>query len=271
MHSDAPAQKSAYHYRLSWRARVGALGLFTVVISKMNWRFLFHKMRLILTALPIGSLAVAFFVAGSTVVHAQLVAPVGAASAPVEDPMERAKRQANNVMRWIKVAAEKPRVTAAPTPTPAPAPAARPAAKPAVANAPAPEAEKPLVTTAPAVEPTPQAPPPVAAPATPPTLAAAAPAMAKAPPPPVEEEDDMPLKALSQPQPVIPRNVLATLNTGKVMVRFIVEPNGSVSNVEVLSSSSRLLNKPTVTAISTWKFEPIKTPRPAQIEIAFNL
>ena len=55
------------------------------------------------------------------------------------------------------------------------------------------------------------------------------------------------------------------------MVRFTVEANGSVSNVEVLSSSSRLLNKPTIAAVSSWRFEPIKVARPAQIEIAFNL
>ena len=34
---------------------------------------------------------------------AQLVPSVGAASAPAVDPMERAQRQADNVMRWIKV------------------------------------------------------------------------------------------------------------------------------------------------------------------------
>lgn len=245
----------------------------------MNSRFLFRKLRLILTALTCGPLGVALFMAGGTAAHAQLVAPASGSSAPEEDPMERAKRQANNVMRWIKVHSDKPRATAAKEPAappaPPPAPAARPAAKTAAAPAPAPvpEAEKPLATAAPAAVPTPQAPPPVAAPVAPPPTAAAAPAIAKAPPPPppVEEEDETPLKALSQPQPVIPRNVLATVNQGKVMVRFIVEPNGSVSNVEVLSSSSRLLNKPTVTAISTWRFEPIKTPRTAQIEIAFNL
>ncbi|OYU42919.1 MAG: hypothetical protein CFE44_21270, partial [Burkholderiales bacterium PBB4] len=58
---------------------------------------------------------------------AQLVAPVSGASAPEEDPMERAKRQANNVMRWIKVHSDKPRATPAkPNEPPAPVAATPP-------------------------------------------------------------------------------------------------------------------------------------------------
>ena len=70
--------------------------------------------------------------------HAQLVPSVGAASAPKEDSMERAQRQADNVMRWIKVHADKPRAAPAAAPTPAPAPAApKPVApKPVVPNVP---------------------------------------------------------------------------------------------------------------------------------------
>ena len=55
----------------------------------------------------------------SSTAHAQLVPSVGAASAPAVDPMERAQRQADNVMRWIKVHADKPR--AAPVAPAAPA------------------------------------------------------------------------------------------------------------------------------------------------------
>lgn len=222
---------------------------------------------------------VGLWVACPTHSLAQLVAPVSSASAPAEDPMERAKRQANNVMRWIKVHSDKPRATpakpnetaapAAATPPPAPRPAPRVAAP-----APAAEPEKPVAIAAPVAEPTPVAPPPAATPIAPAPPVAAAPAMAKTPPPPpppVEEEEDTPLKALSQPQPVLPRNILSTLNVAKVMVRFTVETNGSVSNVEVLRSSNRLLNKPTITAVSSWRFEPIKASRPAQVEIDFSL
>lgn len=198
--------------------------------------------------------------------HAQLVPSVGAASAPKEDSMERAQRQADNVMRWIKVHADKPRAAPAapPAPTPPPAPA-KPVAPKAVAPAPvAPEPQKVEVA----------APPPVEVPVPPPVVVPAPVAPVKAPPPPpppVEEEDETPLKPIAQEQPVIPRNVLASLNApGKVMVQFKVEANGSVSNVVVLNSNRTQLNKPTVNAVSNWRFEPVKTPRVAQIEFAFS-
>ena len=209
---------------------------------------------------------------------AQLVPSVGAASAPAVDPMERAQRQADNVMRWIKVHSDKPRATAAaaakpnePAPqaaakAPAPAPAPAPA-KPIALAAAAPTAEpNKAVVTAPPEPAAPVVAPPVAPPVVPPAVLAKAPE----PPAPVEEEDETPLKALTQTQPVIPRNVLASLTTGKVMVKFTVEANGSVSNAEVLNSSSRQLNKPTLAAISSWRFEPIKTPRIAQVEFDFT-
>ena len=249
----------------------------------MNWRFPCRTLGFRMTTLLCGPLSISFFVAVTPAAQAQLVAPVGAASAPAEDPMERAKRQANNVMRWIKVHSDKPRANAAkpnePAAAPAPAPVARPAPKTAAppanssAYAPAAVAEKPGVAAPAAPDPVVLAPPPVAAPVAPPPVAAAAPAIAKAAPPapPPEEEEDTPLKALAQPQPVLPRNVLSTINVAKVMVRFNVEVDGSVSNVEIVRSSNRLLNKPTITAVSSWRFEPIKVARPAQVEIDFSL
>ena len=203
---------------------------------------------------------------------AQLVPSVGATSAPAVDPMERAQRQADNVMRWIKVHSDKPRATAA-----VPAKPNEPTA-PATAKAPAPAPAKPIAIAAASPAPTaesakaavaalPEPAVPVVAP--PPVTPPAALAKAPEPPPPVEEEET-PLKALAQAQPVIPRNVLASLTAGRVMVRFTVEANGSVSNPEVLSSSSRQLNKPTLAAISSWRFEPIKTARIAQVEFDFT-
>ncbi len=218
-------------------------------------------------------LAFASLVMQTTSVRAQLVPSVNGASTPEEDGMERAKRQADNVMRWIKVHAEKPRAApAAPAPAPAPAPVAKQTApKPAPAPRPAPEPVAPEPQKAEIAAPPPVE-VPVAAPVVVPAPVIAAPPAApvKAPePPPQEEEEEVPLKAISQAQPTIPRNVLTALNAGKVMVRFTVEPNGSTSNVEVLSSSSRRLNSPTISAVSGWKFEPIKTARTAQVEFDF--
>ena len=215
-------------------------------------------------------------------VFAQLVPSVGAASAPAAGSMERAQRQADNVMRWIKVQSDKPRATAAapakPAESTAPAsavaraPAAAPApAKPiaVAAAAPATSAAEPAKTVV-AEPPEPAAPVVAPPPVIPPVAPTVALAKVPEPPPPVEEEDETPLKALAQAQPVIPRNVLASLAAGKVMVKFTVEANGSVSNAEVLTSSSRQLNKPTLAAISSWRFEPIKTPRVAQVEFDFT-
>lgn len=207
--------------------------------------------------------------AQTSAVYAQLVPSVGAASAPAVDPMQRAQRQADNVMRWIKVHADKPRAApvavaaAAPAPTPPSSPTATKAAAPK-GVAPAPIAAEPQATQL-------AAPPPAEVPAAAPVAVPAPVAASKTPPPPAppEEEDDAPLKAIAQPQPNIPRNVLNTLNAGKVMVRFTVEPSGKTSNVEILSSSNRKLNTPTVTAVNDWRFEPIKAARTAQVEIDF--
>lgn len=198
--------------------------------------------------------------------QAQLVPSVGAASAPAVDPMARAQRQADNVMRWIKVHSDKPR--AAPAAPPRPTAQAKPATPAPIAATEASPAAQPISPPAAqpvaAVEPAPAPPEPVFAP--PP--AAAPEAVAKAPEPPPEEEE-VPLKALAQAQPFFPRNVLVSLSAGKVMVKFTVEANGNVSNAEVLSSSSKQLNKPTLTAVSSWRFEPIKVPRVAQVEFDF--
>lgn len=203
--------------------------------------------------------------------HAQLVPSVGAASAPAVDPMQRAQRQADNVMRWIKVHADKPRAapaavaaaTTAPTPPSAPTPTATRSAAPK-GVAPAPMAAEPQTTQL-------AAPPPAEVPVAAPVAAPAPVAASKATPPPPapEEEEGAPLKAIAQPQPNIPRNVLNSLNAGKVMVRFTVEPNGKTSNAEVLSSSNRKLNTPTITAVNDWRFEPIKAARTAQVEFDF--
>lgn len=99
------------------------------------------------------------------------------------------------------------------------------------------------------------------------TLPAPAPVVT---PPPVED-DEVPLKAVVQAPPVIPRNVLASTRAGQVVVRFTVAANGSVTDPEVLSSTRRALNRPTLAAIAAWRFEPIKVTRPAQVEFDFAL
>ncbi len=245
-------------------------------------------------------LAGAFAMVNTNFAHAQLVPSVSAGAAPAEDAMERAKRQADNVMRWIKVHGDKAKGTPAPVAPIAPVAPGASAVAAKAAPAPKPNAESaPPAATKVAVQDSPQSPtktlaaarattsaatapstPSPAAPEVPepaptslpqpmaaPPLVPAPDAVAQAPEP---DDEDTPLTAISQAKPVIPRALLATLNNGKVMVRFTVEGSGAVSNAEVLSSSNRQLNRPTLNAVSTWRFEPIKTARVAQIEFDFS-
>lgn len=203
--------------------------------------------------------------------YAQLVPSAASASAPVGDSMERAQRQADNVMRWIKVHSDKPRTAPVKPAEPAAVVAAKPttAAAPKAATIAATVVDpiKPvLAAVAEPIAPSPAVAPPLVAP---PMVVAAA--VAQVPEPLPLEEEEIPLKAIAQEQPVIPRNVLASLNAvGKVVVQFRVEANGNVGDIQVLSSTRSQLNRHTTAAVAQWRFEPIKTPRIAQIEFVFT-
>lgn len=200
--------------------------------------------------------------------HAQLVPSTSAASAPAPDAMERAQRQADNVMRWIKVHAEKPR--AAPIKT----------VDPSVKTMLAPQVPKAAVVAAPVAEsfkavatstPEPFAPPQEASPTARQQQAEAAVVAAEEPSPEPPEEEAEPLKAIMLEQPAIPINVLSVLNApSKIVVQFTVDTSGAVSDIKVLSSGRSQLNKPTIAAINKWRFEPIKTPRVERVEFTFT-
>jgi TonB family protein len=196
--------------------------------------------------------------------------------------MERAQRQANNVLRWIKVHSEKPRAnpaTAATTPAAAPSPAAKApprsnaypakaagnagAASAALETAPALQEDLPLLEAAPEVaapvtvpaQAPPPAPPPVPASIAAPTVAV---------------EPEIVLVPISQAQPELSRKVQESMNNDRVTVRFTVLPSGSVINTEILKSSNRRLNTPTLDAVSTWRFQPIRANHTVSIELAFK-
>jgi len=61
------------------------------------------------------------------------------------------------------------------------------------------------------------------------------------------------------------------ITNARVTVAFTVDPSGKVSNVRALSSTNRKLERPTLAAVSNWRFEPIKSPREARIEVDFNV
>jgi protein TonB len=100
-------------------------------------------------------------------------------------------------------------------------------------------------------------PPPVAAPPPP------APVQAS----PVRKE----FKPLSRVNPAFPRQALQQGITGRVVAWVYVAPNGSVSNVEIKSSSNRLFDREVVRALSQWRFNPEPVGFIGEYEIVFNL
>lgn len=243
----------------------------------------------------IGSLLVA---AGSGLTSFPALAQATPAPTPVPSPSdvapsERAKRDADKVFHWIMIQGDRTRK--------APAAAAkdskdarddRPAAKPtkAAATEPAPQRAKPDATVAvaepangkplakPAERPA-DAPVPAAVPS---AVAAAANSAgtvrAESAPlapaaPAIEPADDAPqaLVALAQPAPQFPANVMRTLRRGAVQVRFNVMTDGSVSNLEVLHTTSARLNSAALEAIAQWRFQPVSKMQTGAVEVGFDL
>ncbi len=203
-----------------------------------------------------------------------------------ESPSDRAKRQAENPMKWIMMLDDKPRqVNNKPAEKKAPAaPAARgggaepaavatPAAAPAAAPArAAPAAAAPARTAAVATAAAaPAAVVPVAVDSSAAATAAAAIAPAMAPREP-EPELPEPLTLLTQVQPELTRDVLNRgIRKGNVKVKFNVMPDGSVADVEVTESSNRALHSSVINAVRKWKYAPVKRMQGHGADISFNL
>lgn len=204
-------------------------------------------------------------------------------------PSERAKRDADKVFHWIMIQGDRTRK--------APAAAAkdskdaketkddRPAAKPTRVAAPeaAPARSKPEATVA-AAAPSSSKPAEVLTDAPAPTPASDAPKpnaglarteTAPAPPavPAVDRAVDAPqtLVALAQPAPQFPVNLMRTLRRGTVQVRFNVQPDGSVSNLEVLHTTSPRLNSAALDAIAQWRFQPVSKMQTGAVEVGFDI
>ena len=218
---------------------------------------------------------------------AQLVAPASPASTPaLGDSMERAQRQADNVLRWIKVHSDKPKANPAkpadaPLPTPSPVAAKPPARTTYVANAAvnSTAATSPTLTASvPQTDAPPQVveAPPAAIAATAPTAMstptpAPTPSASAAPPVPATAvEPEILLVALSQTQPELSKKIMESLNDDRVNVRFTVLPNGTVTGADIVNSTNRRLNRPTLDAVSSWRFKPIQANHTVTVELAFK-
>jgi protein TonB len=199
-----------------------------------------------------------------------LIAPLVALAqtpASTDAAQDRSQKQSDSVYRWIKMHSEPVRKPEAPPkPRPKAEPAPQAARKPEAAPATSP------VEPTPAVEARMDVPSTTAVPA-PPQEAASAPASVATAPatPAVVEAEDMDLRPISQPQPEIPRELRTSVVTGRVMLSFTVQTDGTVAETTVVRTTNRRLAKPALDAVSQWRFEPIRTARAVQVEIEFNL
>jgi TonB family protein len=167
-------------------------------------------------------------------------------------PSEAVQRQANSPYRFILQNANAP-ARSKPAPAPVEAKKAPPKAEPVAVARPA----------AAAVAPAP-APDAAAAPAPLPEALAALPPLPEPPQPRLE------VVPLHTEEPRLPAALLRERPSGVVRVAFDLNPDGSTTNVKVLSSSNRALNRPSVDAVSHWKFQPVDEVLTIETELAYK-
>ena len=164
-------------------------------------------------------------------------AALDAANAPTTDVPVTARSAAP-----VAVAAPVSEPPAAPAPAPlAPAQVATPAITPAVTRA-----------VIPAVTPS------ATAPAPPPPAVAVAMAV------------ERPLVAILQEEPLLAGPLARERPTGVVQVGFNVNPNGSTSDVSIVSSSNRKLNSAVINAVTKWVYQPLQAARRVEVAIEFK-
>jgi TonB family protein len=174
-------------------------------------------------------------------------------------PSEAVQRQANSPYRFILQNANAPARTK-PAPAPVPAPAAAPVE---VKKAPRPEpvAVSRPVAVQPAATPAPEA---AAATAPLPEALAAVPPLAEPPQPRLE------VVPVQTDEPRLPAALLRERPSGVVRVAFDLNPDGSTSNVKVVGSTNRSLNRASVDAVSNWKFQPVDEVLTIETELAYK-
>lgn len=112
----------------------------------------------------------------------------------------------------------------------------------------------------------------MAAPATAPTVGVpAAPAQQPEPEPAPLPEEDTPLRLITKVDPEYPRALLSQQRNGAVMVKFMVQTDGSVAGVEAIKSPDRKLSAAAVAAVKQWRFAPVNKARPVSVEIGFQM
>jgi TonB family protein len=212
---------------------------------------------------------------------AQPVAPAAPAASGTSvelTPAERAKRDAEKVFHWILIQgnkARKPAVSRDDKPDKATARVKSPVRAPARPDEPvsaSPKVTEAVAGAAPAASAPSAAPETVAAPVEPVadvTDEAPVPAVATVEAPTLDDPTE-PLTPLAQPEPRFPSNLLRTLRSGQVQVRFTVLPDGSVAEPVVVTSSNPKLNPSALAAVAQWRFAPLRKPQQGFVDLGFN-
>ena len=198
----------------------------------------------------------------------QLKLPDPPSVVAARDTSKDGKAGGNDVLDWLKMSPEK--ADKKPPPD-APKPEVKPDVKPEVAKAPPPPVQV-AVAERPALQPVSANARealalPVASSAPPVQVASVAPVKPVAVPPPASE-----LKLISREQPGFPREALRKgVMTGHVTARISVGIDGSVKNVEVMSSSPpRVFDSAVVAAAMHWKYAPMSEPASTVTEFDFK-
>lgn len=192
---------------------------------------------------------------GSTTAWAQSPStPTGAADGA---PSEALRRQAASPYRFILQNANAPARSVKPAVASAPEPR-RPAT-------PAPVEQAAVQPRSPAVV-APAAPAPAALPQ-PEPVAALAPRSAEPAPITAVRREIVPIRT---DDPRLPPALMRERPSGVVKVQFEVNPDGSTGNVKVLSTTNRSLNRPSVDAVSGWKFQPVDEVLTVETELAYK-
>jgi TonB family protein len=172
--------------------------------------------------------------------------------ATANGPSEALQRQALSPYRFILQNASAP---------------ARKAAAPAAP--PEPKKAAPVEQAALQPRPSPQAAPPSATPQAAPEAATPVAVFAPKPPepPPVVHREIIPIKT---DEPHLSAALLRERPSGVVKVSFEVHPDGSTAAVKVIASSNRSLNRPSVEAVSGWKFQPVDEVLTVETELDYH-
>ncbi len=234
-------------------------------------------------------------VAAASAIQAQVIAPSAAASAAAD----KAQKETDRTMYWIRVLAQTPPAkpaapkpaAAAPAPAPQPKVAAAPervkvaAAATSTADA-ANSAPSAVVVAAPpaAVAPSLSGGAPngsalgaggldasVASAGLAGSLAAPAVAAPQIDVPVADDEPDPGLIMIKSADPEFPMATMRRLRKGEVEVKFEVGPDGVVDVVTVMKTSSQSLNAAAVEAVRQWRFKPTPKGHTAMVDLAFNL